>query len=101
MKIALIVGSIILPLFMFYVQHRWKKLHRLFDLLMLISTLILGNIASLSIYQIIQDHTVFMTAIHAVFLNPFFLITGAYIGVYTLYRLMFLGKKEYHDTTPF
>lgn len=94
MKIVLVAGSIIIPLFMLYVQHRWMKLRTLFNVLMLISTLIFANIASLSVCQVISDRTVFMTAIHAVFLNPFFLITGAYIGLYTLYRLMLLCKEE-------
>lgn len=93
MKIALIVSSIFFPLIMFYVQYRWIGFQTLFNVLMLISTLIFGNIASLSFYKIIKNHSVFMTAIHAVFLNPLFLITGAYMGIYLIYRLILLNKK--------
>jgi len=61
---------------------------------MVLSVIVFGNIAAISIYQIIRDNEVFMTAIHAVFLNPAFLISGAYIGIYTIYRLMLLVKEE-------
>lgn len=92
-KILLIVGSIVLPSLMVYVQYRWRVIDTLFNLLMIISITIFGNIAALSIHNIIMDDTVFMTKIHGIFLNPLFLATGAYIGVYTIYRLMLLQKK--------
>ena len=62
---------------------------------MLLSVIVFGNIAALSVLQIIQDNTVFMTAIHSVFLNPFFLASGIYIGLYTFYRLILLSEKEW------
>jgi len=36
------------------------------------------------IYKIIRDSTVFMTNIHAIFLNPFFLVTASYLGLYVI-----------------
>lgn len=95
MKIALILGSIILPLLMFYTRNRWGVIKRIFNLGAVLSLVIFGDIAALAIYQIIKDNTVFMTAIHAVFLNPYFLITGGYLGVYSIYLLMLLGRKEW------
>src|SRR5699024_3721022 len=94
-KIVLIVGSIILPLLMVYIQYRWRRICTFFNILMVLSVIIFGDIAALSIHQIIKDSTVFMTAIHAVFLDPLFLVAGAYIGVYTIYRLMLLSRKEW------
>lgn len=94
-KVILIVGSVVLPLLMVYIQYRWSICRTLLNILMLLSLLIFGDIAASSIYQIIKDNEVFMTAIHAVFLNPIFLITGAYIGIYTIYRLILLCKKEW------
>lgn len=79
---------------MFYLQYRWKSFGVVFHLLAFMAALVFGNIASLSIYQIIKDNTVMMTNIHAIFLNPFFLITGAYIGVYFLYQLIRLTTNE-------
>ncbi|MEN1970496.1 transposase [Lentibacillus sp. N15] len=90
----LIAGSIILPLLMFYTQQIWPRLRFIYNLVSIVAVLVFGNIASLSIYQIIIDKTVFMTAIHAIFLNPFFLIAGSYIGVYILYRLLLLSLEE-------
>ncbi|WP_099157144.1 transposase [Virgibacillus ndiopensis] len=94
MKIVLIFGIILLPLIMFFAQKYLIKFRLIFNIGALISTFVFGNITSLSIYQIIKDNTVLMTNIHAVFLNPFFLITGSYMGVYILYRLLIVTAKE-------
>lgn len=94
MKIILIAGSIVFPLIMFYSQKSWIRLRLIYNLATIVAALVFGNIASLSIYKIIEDKTVFMTAIHAVFLDPFFLIAGSYIGIYTLYRLLLLSMEE-------
>lgn len=95
MKFIIISGSIILPLVMIYIYNHWQKIYTLLNILMILSVIIFGNIAALSIYQIIKNGEVFMTAIHAVFLNPIFLITGAYIGIYTIHQLMLLLLKDF------
>lgn len=59
----------------------------IFNILAVIFVIIFGSIASTSIYQIIIDDAVFMTKIHGLFLNELFLISGAYIGVFTIYYL--------------
>lgn len=96
-KIMMIAGSIILPLIMFYSQKYLVRLRLIFNLAAIIALLVFGNIATLSIYKIIKDNTVFMTAIHAVFLNPFFLIAGSYIGIYILYGLLLLTMEEQQE----
>ncbi|MFF7582125.1 hypothetical protein ACFY90_03955 [Lysinibacillus capsici] len=40
-----------------------------------------------------------MTTIHAVFLNPVFLITGAYLGLYLIYRFIMMTIHE-RDRRP-
>lgn len=95
MKILIVLGSILLPILMFYVKSRKPSIGNIYHILALISLLIFGNIAALAVYQVIIDQTVFMTAIHGVFLKPMFLITGAYIGIYTIYRLMSLTINEW------
>lgn len=97
MKIAIILSSVLFPLMMFFLQNMWIKFRFIFTAGAIISTLIFGNIASLSIYSILRDETVFMTNIHAVFLNPLFLATGGYIGIYILYRLILVMKEEGQD----
>ena len=67
LKILLIAGSIVLPLLMIYVKYHWRGMSTLLNILMILSTIIFGNIAALSIYQIIRNNTVFMTEIHGVF----------------------------------
>ncbi|HFK1683588.1 TPA: hypothetical protein ACGXND_003475 [Bacillus tropicus] len=49
---------------------------------------VLGTIISIHIYDVLMQDLVFMTSIHGILLNPFFLISGAYIGIYTLYLLL-------------
>lgn len=97
MKTLLIISSVILPLVMFFLQLKIKIFRFIFNILALIATVIFGDIASTSIYQIILAQAVFMTTIHAIFLNPFFLLTGAYLGIYIIYRLIILTAKEKED----
>ncbi|MEO4052983.1 transposase [Solibacillus sp. CAU 1738] len=94
MKLILVVMSIFLPIAMFVMQRFFGKTRILFNALAILSALIFGNIASLAIYEILKDRTVFMTNIHAIFLNPYFLITGSYLGIYIIYRLLVIIKAE-------
>ncbi|GGA72128.1 transposase [Ornithinibacillus halotolerans] len=95
MKVFLVIGSILIPILMFYIQRNSPKLALLYHSIAVIAALVFGNIASLSIYQVIKDNTVLMTNIHAIFLNPFFLLSGAYLGVYVMYLLLnLLFEKE-------
>jgi hypothetical protein len=79
---------------MYVVQIIWLKSRLLFNGAALLSGLMFGNLSAIGIYKIIQDKTVFMTNIHGLFLNPFFLLTGAYLGMYFLYRLLMLTFEE-------
>lgn len=94
MKVLLIISSIVLPLVMFFLQLKIKTFRFIFNILALIAIVIFGDIASTSIYQIIKENAVFMTTIHAIFLNPFFLATGGYLGIYFIYRLILLTIEE-------
>ena len=94
MNILLVISSIIFPIIMIYAHHKIKKSPLIFNSGAVISTVIFGSIASVSVYQVIVDDKVFMTTIHKVFLNPLFLITGAYLGVYIIYRLLLITIQE-------
>ncbi|MGE8004025.1 transposase [Lysinibacillus sp. NPDC093216] len=94
MKILLVTSSIVVPSVMVYLQHKSDKFKMIFNIVAVISTIIFGSIASTTIYQIIVDDAVLMTTIHAIFLNPFFLVTGAYLGVFIIYRLMIMALEE-------
>lgn len=79
---------------MYVLQNKSSKFRKTINILSVVSIIIFGSIAATSIYQIIVDNAVFMTAIHAIFLNPFFLVTGAYLGLFTITRLMILVMHE-------
>lgn len=94
MKFILIIGSILAPVLMIFLQKIKPKLRLLFNLAALISALVFGNISSIAIFEIIKDNTVFMTSIHGIFLNPLFLLTGAYLGIYFMYRIVIWTLEE-------
>jgi len=90
MQFLLIILSIIIPLGMYALQIKRTILRFFYNILAIICSLLFGNIASLAILEVIRNKTVFMTTIHAIFLNSAFLITGAYLGVYLLYQLIYV-----------
>jgi hypothetical protein len=94
MKLLLIFGSIVVPFLMFVFQKIRLKLRLFYNVVAILSALVFGNISSLAIYGIIKDKTVFMTNIHGIFLNPLFLLTGSYLGIYFIYRMVLLTLDE-------
>jgi len=67
---------------MVYLQQKSDKMRLVFNAFCVVSAILFGYIAATSITQIILEDVVFMTTIHAVFLNPIFLLTGAYLGLF-------------------
>ncbi|ATP39918.1 transposase [Solibacillus sp. R5-41] len=94
MKLLLVISSIVVPIVMLYLQQKSNQFKMLFNIVATISIIIFGSLASMSIYQVIIDDAVFMTTIHGLFLNPVFLVTGAYLGTFVIYRLMMLTLDE-------
>ncbi|WP_413303434.1 transposase [Bacillus sp. 1P10SD] len=94
MKFILIIGSILAPLLLAILQKVQPKLRLLINIVAILSALVFGNISSVAIYEIIKDDTVFMTNIHGIFLNPLFLLTGAYLGIYFIYRMVIWTLEE-------
>lgn len=94
MKLILLLTSVVLPLVMVILQKKWKSTHNYFHLTAIICSLIFGNISAFAIYDIIKDESVFMTNIHGIFLNPLFLLTGGYLGIYLLYILILQLKGK-------
>lgn len=94
MIFVIVFGSIVAPIAMLVTQHKWMKWRIVFNAVSVLSAVILGNISASAIYEILRDNTVFMTSIHAIFLNPLFLLTGAYLGLYLIYRLLLMTYEE-------
>ncbi|MFD4490468.1 transposase [Lysinibacillus fusiformis] len=82
MNVFIIVTIIVIPALMVYLQQKSDKMRLVFNALCVVSAILFGYIAATSITQIILEDVVFMTTIHAVFLNPIFLLTGAYLGLF-------------------
>ncbi|MGD2196871.1 transposase [Lysinibacillus fusiformis] len=82
MNVFIIVTIIVIPALMVYLQQKSDKMRLVFNALGVVSAILFGYIAATSITQIILEDAVFMTTIHAVFLNPIFLLTGAYLGLF-------------------
>lgn len=94
MTIFMLVATIGIPSFMVYLQQKWAIFRLLFNILGVIAAILFSTIAATAITNIILEDAVFMTTIHAVFLNPVFLITGAYLGLYLIYRLIIMTIQE-------
>ena len=94
LKFLLVLSTVIAPAIMLFLSSKSDKLQIVFNSIAVLSIIIFGSIVSTSIYQIILDDEVFMTTIHAIFLNPAFLVTGSYLGVFIIYRLMKLSIIE-------
>ncbi|HDR7794813.1 TPA: hypothetical protein QCY19_003471 [Bacillus luti] len=85
----LLIG--ILPIaisFLFYLFAKQPKVRITLHICAYFALYVLGTILSINIYDILMQDLVFMTTIHGILLNPFFLISGAYIGIYILYLLL-------------
>ncbi|MCR8852432.1 transposase [Lysinibacillus fusiformis] len=82
MNVFIMVTIIVIPALMVYLQQKNDKMRLVFNALGVVSAILFGYIAATSITQIILEDVVFMTTIHAVFLNPIFLLTGAYLGLF-------------------
>jgi len=87
--LKLLIGT--LPIVLSFIFYWFAKHHTIRVALHLSAYLalyVLGTIISINIYDVLIQDLVFMTSIHGILLNPFFLISGAYIGIYTLYLLL-------------
>ncbi|HBJ00352.1 MAG TPA: transposase [Lysinibacillus sp.] len=82
MNVFIMVTIIVIPAVMVYLQQKSDKMRLVFNALGVVSAIFFGYIAATSITHIILEDVVFMTTIHAVFLNPIFLLTGAYLGLF-------------------
>ncbi|MCE4042827.1 transposase [Lysinibacillus fusiformis] len=82
MNVFIIVTIIVIPALMVYLQQKSDKMRLVLNAIGVVSAILFGYIAATSITQIILEDMVFMTTIHAVFLNPIFLLTGAYLGLF-------------------
>ncbi|MGF2714932.1 hypothetical protein ACQUY5_22075 [Bacillus cereus] len=85
----LLMGTLPIVLsFIFYLFALHPKIRITLHIFAYLALYVLGTIISINIYDVLIQNLVFMTSIHGILLNPFFLLAGAYIGVYTLYLIL-------------
>ncbi|WAH36435.1 transposase [Alicyclobacillus dauci] len=87
MTTIIILGIIFIPVVMSGTYFMWHRLRLVYDVVALISAIVSFSASSTTIYSVIKNNTVFMTTLHALFIDPFFLIPSAYLGVYVIYML--------------
>lgn len=98
MGFFLSVGVVVLPVLVLWMERRWSNFSILADGLAALAAFIFGMIITVAVYQIRRDETVFMTNIHQVFENELFLLSGAFLGVYGIARIIGYGVKRLRDT---
>ncbi len=84
----LIAGFIVVPFIMAALAVSFRPIRYIIHLLALISFYVTGSIITSAVYLNRIHETVLTTHVHHVLLNPWFLITGAYLGLYIPYRLL-------------
>ncbi|MBP3950993.1 transposase [Bacillus suaedae] len=94
MELVIVLSIIIVPISMYFIQKKWSRAHVIFNFLALLSFAIFAFITADSISAILITDEVFMTTIHGIFLNLWFLTSGAYLGFYILLRLIYLSVIE-------
>ncbi|PGZ93024.1 transposase [Bacillus sp. AFS029533] len=99
MKTLIFCSIIFFPIIMNGLARFNRIFRTIFNLIAIISYVVFGGISAIAIYEIIKHDVVFMTNIHAVFLNIYFLISGAYLGIYGLYQLINLMMKQLNQAT--
>ncbi|WP_377865951.1 hypothetical protein [Bacillus sp. R86525] len=85
----LLIGSLPIALSItFYLLALHPKIRIVLHISAYLAVYVLGTIISITIYDVLIQNLVFMTSIHGILLNPFFLLAGVYIGIYTLYLIL-------------
>lgn len=92
-QLLLIVGAILVPILMFMVRHR--PVAAVFDLLAALSVLLANIAAGLAVLEIKQENTEFTTHVHEIFMDPLFLVTTGYVGLYSVYRLLVATSRTW------
>lgn len=85
----LFAAALLIPAVLALLQARYQSaITRWLDGAAWVCSIVFGTISAWYIYRILRDEQVFMTTVHGIFLNPWFLLTGAYLGLYMIYRLL-------------
>lgn len=96
LKIPIFLSTLILPLLMLW-STKWSKVFApIYNVLAFISLYLFSVTVALYVLDTILEEKVYNTTIHGILLNPFFIISGGYFGMYALYQILRLifSRKE-------
>ncbi|GAB6991484.1 transposase [Paenibacillus pini] len=90
----IIASFIVIPFVMAFVSALSIIFRTIIHALALLSIYVSGSIVAAAIYRTRSHDTELTTDVHHVLLNPWFLFTGAYLGLYVPYLIMTRLWKE-------
>jgi hypothetical protein len=79
-------AAIVTPLLMWLAARSKSWLLKAFHAVAMLCAVTASIIAAQAIADILMKNTVMMTEVHKIFYNPLFLGSGAYLGLFGLYR---------------
>ncbi|MEC0247627.1 hypothetical protein P4H65_17695 [Paenibacillus chitinolyticus] len=89
---GLVWGTVVaVPWLLVWLQNKVTGAKFIIDVLAYAALVLFSGIAGITVAEILVNNTVFMTSVHKVFLNPFFLASGGWLGLYALQRLIVEG----------
>ncbi|KYG28276.1 hypothetical protein [Alkalihalobacillus trypoxylicola] len=91
--IVILMVTILFPIIMILFS-RNNVLSFTFDALAYLFFILFSSLAAYYVWEILRTGEVFMTTIHSLFLNPFFLIASSYLGLYVIYQLLTVCLKN-------
>ncbi|WP_369899965.1 hypothetical protein [Bacillus manliponensis] len=94
MKLIIAILPILLS-YIFFLFSMHKTFRFILNICAYLSMYGLSTLVAFTVYDVLIQDKVFMTTIHKILLNPFFLITSTYIGIYILYLLL---QKSFSKT---
>ncbi|MFE4568546.1 hypothetical protein [Paenibacillus chitinolyticus] len=89
---GLVWGTVVVvPWLLVWLQNKVAGAKFVLDAAAYAALVLLSGIAGITVGEILVNNTVFMTNVHKVFLNPVFLVSGGWLGLYALQRLIVEG----------
>ncbi|MGE6228010.1 hypothetical protein [Paenibacillus chitinolyticus] len=89
---GLVWGTVVVvPWLLVWLQNKVAGAKFVIDIASYAALVLFSGIAGVTVGEILVNNTVFMTSVHKVFLNPVFLVSGGWLGLYALQRLIVVG----------
>ncbi|MBH5317257.1 transposase [Paenibacillus sp. GSMTC-2017] len=94
MIVVVSVVLVLLSTVIAVLSSKMERARQLFDWVACLAIFIFSINAATAVLRTNLDGTVFMTEVHSVLMNPAFLISGAYLGIYGLARVALIAWRR-------